>query len=64
MHYEQKYVKYKRSNRRYIHFSFISFSDLQLSFWFESRYFQTSFCKMYLKGTPFEVFKNVIGIVI
>ena len=26
-----------------------NFSDLELSFWFELRYFKAGFCKMYLK---------------
>ena len=35
MHYEQFYVKYKGLNKRYINYRFMSFSDLELSFWFE-----------------------------
>ena len=38
VHYEQFYVKYKGSNRGYINYDFQSFSDLELSFWFELRY--------------------------
>ena len=37
MHYEQFYVKYKGLNREYINYHFMSFSDLELSFWFELR---------------------------
>ena len=53
MHYEQFYVKYKGLNREYINNDFMSFSDLELSFWFELRYSKTGFRKMYLKGSSF-----------
>ena len=46
--------KYKGLQKAYINYRFISFSDLELSFWFESRYFKAVFCKMYLKGFSFE----------
>ena len=39
VHYEQFYVKYKGLNRGYINYPFMSFSDLELSFWFELRHF-------------------------
>ena len=43
MHYEQLHVKYKGLNREYINYRFMSFSDLELSFWFELRYLKAVF---------------------
>ena len=40
------YVKYKDLKRGYINLSFMTFSDLELSFWFELRYLKSVFCKM------------------
>ena len=45
-HYEQFYVKYNGLKRGYINYSFMSFSDLELSFWFKLRYFKAVLCKM------------------
>ena len=49
--------KYKGLNIGYINYHFISFSNLELSFWFESRYSKAVFCKMYVKGSSFEFVK-------
>ena len=57
MSYEQFYVKYKGLNRGYISYPFMSFSDLELSFWFEIRYFKAVFCKELFKGSSFEFVK-------
>ena len=43
-----------KGNTGYINNNFISFSVLRLSFWFELRYLKAVFCKMKLKGSPFE----------
>ena len=62
VHYEQFYVKYKWLNRGYINYHFMSFSDLELSFWFELRYLKAVFCKFFCK-VPFLSSLNFIGIV-
>ena len=46
VHYEQFYVKYKGLNRGYMNYRFMSFSDLELPFWFELRYLKAVYCKM------------------
>ena len=38
MDYKQHYTKYEGLNKGFINFNIISFSDLQLSFWFKLRY--------------------------
>ena len=54
--------QYKGLNKGYINYSFIIFSDLELSFWFEVRYSRTAFCKMRLKARfPFQVSLILLG---
>ena len=62
VHYEQFYVKYKGLKRGYINYCFISFSDLEVSFWFKLRYFKAVFVRCRLK-VPLLSFLNYIGIV-
>ena len=38
MHYKHYHVRYKGLNIGYINYSYIRFSDLELSFWFELGY--------------------------
>ena len=49
--------KYKGLDKAYINYHFIRFSDLELSFWFELRYFKAVFCKTKLRGSSFEFVK-------
>ena len=59
-HFEQYHVNYKgvnKLNKGYINYTYITFSDLELSILSKLRYLTAVFCKMWLKGCPFGFLK-------
>ena len=57
MHYKHYHVRYKGLNIGYINYSYIRFSDLELSFWFELGYLKAvnkvHYCRAGHRNLPF-----------